>query len=583
MYLRETSRRRKDGSLVTYLQLAHNERHPVTGSPVAKVIHNFGRADKVDKDALRRLVSSISRVLGYEQAGASGEAGTEGASSDVEVVDARRFGGAYVLDRLWERLGIGRALVGAAEGRRLDAVAYERVVFALVANRCLEPTSKLAATKWAAERVGLVGCPPFDDDGAYASMDFFLDALGEVAAEIFSTTANLLNLSCDVIFVDTSSTYFEVDVPDDLVEVATAEGETDRGAEVAEGKGPEERATRRFSKHSKDHRPDLPQVVLGLAVTAEGIPVRCWTFPGTTSDQVIIKKIKDDLSTWRLNRVVFVADSGFNSAANRAYLERGGSHYVVAEPLRRAPKDAQEALKRAGRYHKVEGNLEVKEVVVGEGSRRQRFCVCHNPEVAARDRVVRENLVRTLEARIAGSDAWSKERRDELVGELRATPALRRLLRRTKDAKLRLDKGAIANDARFDGKFLLRSSDDSLTPTDLALAYKQLTEVERGWRDMKGALKLRPVFHYREDRIRAHVQLCWLGLLLIRTVEHETADTWRNVRHELDRMHLVILETPAGRVTQRSATTQAQQKILAKLGIREPARYLDFELPPPVA
>jgi hypothetical protein len=576
VYLRETSRRRKDGSLVTYLQLAHNERHPVTGSPVAKVIHNFGRADKVDKEALRRLVSSISRVLGPE----SGDSASTG---DVEIVDARRFGGGYVLDRLWERLGIGRALVRAAQGRRLDAESYERVLFALVANRCLEPSSKLAATRWAAERVGLLGCPPFDDDGAYASMDFLLEALDEVAAEIFTTTANLLNLSCDVIFVDTSSTYFEVDVADDLVEVATATGEADRAAEVAEGEGPEECATRRFSKHSKDHRPDLPQVVLGLAVTAEGIPVRCWTFPGTTSDQVIIKKIKDDLATWRLNRVVFVADSGFNSVANRAYLQSGGGHYVVAEPLRRAPKDAKEALARAGRYHAVAGNLEVKEVVVGDGARRQRFCVCHNPDRAARDRAVRENLVAHLEARIAGSDAWDKQRRDELVGELRATPALRRLLRRTTDGKLRVDKGALSAEARFDGKFLLRSSDDSLTPTDLALAYKQLTEVERGWRDMKWALKLRPVFHYREDRIRAHVQLCWLALLLIRTVEHETDETWRNVRHELDRMHLVTLESAAGRVTQRSATTPAQQNILSRLAIAEPARYLDFELPPHVA
>jgi hypothetical protein len=577
VYLRETSRRRKDGSLVTYLQLAHNERHPVTGSPVAKVIHNFGRADKVDKEALRRLVSSISRVLGSDESGGSASTG------DVEVVDARRFGGGYVLDRLWERLGIGRALVRAAQGRRLNAEAYERVLFALVAQRCLEPGSKLAATTWAAERVGLVGCPFFGTDDAYVAMDFLLDALDEVAAEIFSTTANLLNLSCDVIFIDTSSTYFEVDVADDLVEVATANGESDRAAEVAEGVGPEECATRRFSKHSKDHRPDLPQVVLGLAVTAEGIPVRCWTFPGTTSDQVIIKKIKDDLAAWRLNRVVFVADSGFNSVANRAYLQSGGGHYVVAEPLRRASKDAQAALARAGRYHAVAGNLEVKEVVVGDGARRQRFCVCHNPDRAARDRVVRENLVAHLEKRIAGSDAWDKQRRDELVGELRATPALRRLLRRTKDGKLRVDKGAVAAEARFDGKFLLRSSDDSLTPSDLALAYKQLTEVERGWRDMKGALKLRPVFHYREDRIRAHVQLCWLALLLIRTVEHETDGTWRNVRHELDRMHLVTLESPAGRVTQRSTTTTAQQAILSRLAIAEPGRYLDFEVPEPVA
>ena len=294
-----------------------------------------------------------------------------------------------------------RRLDGSGEGRRLSSDVVEQVLFALVANRCLEPGSKLAATHWAEERVALLGCPAFDDDAAYAAMDFLLDALPEIAKGIFDRTATLLNLSCDVIFVDTSSTYFERDVPDPLVELDTAAGEAEARGEVAEDHGPEEAATRRFSKHSKDHRPDLPQVVLGMAVTAEGIPIRCWTFPGTTSDQAIIKTIKDDLAGWMLNRVVWVADSGFNSENNRAYLQRGGGHYIVAERVRGGSKEAKAALARAGRYHHVAGNLEVKEVRLGDGARSQRFVVCHNPEVAARDRQVRENLVA-----ISRKDRW---------------------------------------------------------------------------------------------------------------------------------------------------------------------------------
>ena len=116
-----------------------------------------------------------------------------------------------------------------------------------------------------------------------------------------------------------------------------------------------------------------------------------------------------------------------------------------------------------------------------------------------------------------------------------------------------------------------------LSPGDLALAYKQLLEVERGWRDMKGSLGLRPVFHHREDRIRSHIQLCWLGLLLIRVIENGTGDTWRNVRHELDRMHLVTMETKNGRFAQRTAITPRQAEILRDLKIKEPGRYLDFE------
>jgi hypothetical protein len=163
-----------------------------------------------------------------------------------------------------------------------------------------------------------------------------------------------LNLSCDIIFVDTSSTHFERDVADgeaDLDLAKGAEEEANLGVVDPDDSGPEERATRRFNKHSKDHRPDLPQVVIGMAVTAEGVPVRCWTFPGNTSDQVIIRTIRDDLAWWMLNRVVWVADRGFNSVANRAYLQRGGGHFVVAEKLRNASGEAMEALARPGRYH----------------------------------------------------------------------------------------------------------------------------------------------------------------------------------------------------------------------------------------
>jgi hypothetical protein len=573
MYLRETRRTNKDGSVVGYLQLAHNERHPQTGVPTAKVIHNFGRADRVDREALARLVASISRFLDPAQAVAAA------AGAEVEVLDSRRLGGAWVLDRLWERLGIGRALRQVAAGRRLDGEVTERVVFALVAQRALEPGSKLAATRWVAERVAIEGCVGFDADAAYAAMDFLLDALGEIAERIFASTAHLLNLSCDIVFVDTTSTYFELDVPDGLAEVAAGEdaeqtAAAENGVDAARS-GPAEAAVRRFGK-SKDHRPDLPQVVIGMAVTAEGVPVRCWTFPGNTSDQLIIRTVKDDLAGWNLHRLVWVADRGFNSVANRAYLQRGGGHWVLAEKLRSGTAEAKAALSRAGRYHVVAGNLRVKQVRVGDGARGARFVVCHNPEQAERDRQVRENLLGYLGEQIAGSHEWTPERRTELVGKLRTKPGLWRYVRRTTDGKLRIDRAAVAREAHLDGKYLLRTSDETLTPTDLAAAYKQLIQVERGWRDMKGGLKLRPVFHYRDERIRAHVQLCWLALLLVRVAENATGDTWHNVRHELDRMHLVSLATAEGRVAQRCTTTPGQREILHALQLPEPPRFFDF-------
>jgi hypothetical protein len=570
VYLRETRRTNRDGSVVRYLALAHNERHPVTGSPVARVIHNFGRADRVDRDALARLVSSISRFLEPEQAVAAA------AGAEVEILDSRRLGGAWTLDRVWERLGIGAAIRRAAEGRRLGGEATERVIYALVAQRALEPGSKLAATGWVAERVAIEGCAGFTDDAAYAAMDFLLDALEEIAAEVFASVAHLLNLDLDLVLVDTTSTYFQTETADELADLQEDPGDD----EVA---NPAEAGTRAFG-HSKDYRTDLPQVVIAMAVTRDGVPVRCWTFAGNTVDTAIIRTVKDDLAGWNLRRCVWVADRGFASAANRAYLTRGGGHYIHAEKLRHTNTEAAAALARPGRYKTVAGNLRLKEVHVApggdgdgnDGMRAQRFVVCHNPDQATRDAAVRDQLVAYLKNLIDGSDAWSTRRRDELVGSLKGKPGVRRYLRRTNGGLLRVDHAAIKREAHLDGKWLLRTSDHTLTPEDLAAAYKQLLQVERGWRDMKGALALRPVFHHREDRIRGHVQLCWLALLLIRVVENATGDTWRNTRHELDRMHLVPLATGDGRVAQRSTLTAGHKAILAALHLPEPPRFFDF-------
>jgi len=575
MYLRETRRQNRDGSTVSYLQLAHNERHPDTGAPTAKVIHNFGRAETVDRAGLSRLVTSISRFLDPAEAVAATVAGDAG--GQIEVLDSRRLGGAWVLDRLWERLGIGAAVRRVAAGRKIDGALAERVIFALVAQRALEPGSKLACTTWVAQRVFIEHLPGFRDDQAYRAMDFLLDALEEIAAEVFTSVATLLNLDVDLVFVDTTSTYWEVDVPDELADALREDPVDD------EQSSPIEAATRTFG-HSKDHRGDLPQVVIAMAVTRDGIPIRCWTFPGDEADSKIIRRVKDDLTGWNLHRMVWVADRAFASATNRAYLTRGGGHYIHAEKLRHTNTEAAAALARAGRYKTVAGNLRVKEVHVAPGghgdgdggARAVRFVLCHNPEQADRDAQVRANLIAHLQKLIDESDTWTTRRRDELVGSLKTKPGLRRYLRRTPGGLLRIDRAAAKREAHLDGKWLLRTSDPTLTPEDLAAAYKQLLAVEHGWRDMKSSLGPRPVHHRRADRIRGHVQLCWLALLLIRVIETTTTLTWRNTRHELDRMHLVTLATSAGTIAQRSLTTPGQRAILASLTLAEPPRFYDF-------
>ena len=565
MYLRETKRRNADGSTVSYLALAQNERDPETGVPRARIIHRFGRADQVDREALARLVRSISRFL---DPGAAVAATTSG---EVSLRDSRSMGSPWLADRLWERLAIGQAILAQAGGRRLEAQAVERAIFAMVTNRLsVKPLSKLAGCAWVAERAFIEGLAEVSDDACYRAMDFLHAALPELQERVFFQVATLLDLEVDLLFFDTTSTYWESErLPDELQEDEVELDDDEERPLFEQGR-------RRYSKNSKDHRPDLPQVVVGMAVTRKGIPVRVWTFPGDASDQVIIRKVRDDLRGWNLARVIWVLDRGFGSKRNRRYLQGAGGHYIVGEKLRSDSKEANAALARQGRYHTVRGNLRVKQVRIDDGVSRERFVICHNPERAQRDTAVREQILARLREEIAGSDRLPPGKRRELYGALATKPAYRRFLRQTPSGKLRIDRSAVARERKLDGKFLLRSSDESLSPADLAEGYKALYEAERGWRDLKHTIDLRPAYHRRADRIEAHVQLCWLALLLLRVAETETGDTWRNIRNQLDRMHLVTLATSEGTVSQRTELTPGQRRILKALQLPEPPRFYDF-------
>ncbi len=275
MYLRRTQRRRKDGSVVGYLGLAHNRR--VDGVTRAEVLLNLGREDELDVEALRRLAASITRFADGD--GAAQPLASDGAADgggDLEVESSRALGGVWLLDALWRRLGIGEALAGVL-GSRHFATDIERVLFAMVANRALDPCSKRACSEWAANDVAITGLDEVDEDHCYRAMDLLVDADagGKVQEAVFFACADLLNLEVDLLFFDTTSTYFERDEPDST-------GEHGEPAFRAYG-------------HSKDHRRDLPQVIIGLAVTREGIPVRVWVWPGNTNDMSVLHEVKDDM------------------------------------------------------------------------------------------------------------------------------------------------------------------------------------------------------------------------------------------------------------------------------------------------
>jgi hypothetical protein len=562
VHVRVSTRRKSDGSPVRYLQLAHNEWDPATKTSRPRVLYSFGREDQLDRAVIERLVASLCRLL---EPGAALAART---ATGLAFVESRAFGGGWLLDQLWHRLGIDAVMTALLGRTRRDAVT-ERVIFALVANRALEASSKLHTAGWASRRVHIDGLGEVSDDACYRAMDWLHEVAPEVQRQVFDRLANLLNLEVDLLFFDTTSTCFELDEADEPVARDEA-GRLDPGGQVSD---PVRDIGFRTWGNSKDHRPDLPQIIIGMAVTRDGIPVRVWSWPGNTGDSKLIRQVKTDMRDWTLSRIVWVADRGFTSAANRRALRAGDHHYILAEKLRGGAAEATAALARQGRYRAVADNLRVKEVKLGEG---ERFVICHNPDAADRDATIRARLLAQLTELIDGTDTLPADKRAELRGVISTKPGLHRYLRVTPGGLLRTDHAAVKPETKLDGKYLLRATDPHLSTEDIALGYKQLIQVEAGWRTLKTTLDLRPVYHRLEQRIRAHVLLCWLALLLVRIAETTTGHTWHHIRDLLDEIHIGTFTGPAGTYRQRTELTPAQRDLLTRLDLTPPKKVIEL-------
>jgi transposase len=544
MYVRTIKRKNKDGSVVEYVQLAHNVWDKEKGYARAEVIHSFGRSDQLDKAALKRLIKSMSRFLDPEDA-----ARVEHGDEDLKIISCKAAGGAYLLKKLWKRIGMDRCFANIIADRSHTAPISD-ALFAMVANRALAPSSKLAIEQWADEEVYLGDHPKLQVQHCYRAMDLLLAHEEAVQKEVFWSTASLLNLTVDLIFFDTTNTYFETDDPG-LSELK------------AYGK----------SKHKRD---DLPQVTIGLAVTREGIPVRCWVLPGNQHDSQCVEQVQRDLNSWNLGRVVWVMDRGMSSKANRRILQRAGGQYILGEKLS-GSRLSKEALSRAGRFKKISDNLHIKEVQVGEGTGRQRYVIAFNPKQAKLDRINRERLLERLasELKLLNNTGSSKKR-----CRVKLHPTMGRYVKELKSGKLRIDRSRVRQDEKLDGKYLLSTSDLHLSAEDIALGYKQLLEVERAFRTLKSTLDLRPIYHSKDDRIRSHVLVCWLALLLVRIAEVETGLTWRTIRTQMQQQKLVDLFGRNGRILQYSELTKTQRNILKKLKITPQKRILKAQPAP---
>jgi hypothetical protein len=553
MYLRTISRRNADGSVVRYYQLAENVWNPEKRCAVAKVVYSFGRGDEVDAEAMRRLARSILRVFSSEEALA--------AEPDVRVLQSWPYGGAHVLDALWTELEIPKVLEDLAR-RKGTTQPFERALFAMVANKALRPYSKLyCREQWLSKEVFLPGSEGLELQHLYRAMDFLEAHKEKVEEAIFFRVADLFNVDVDLIFYDTTSLHFEIDEEDEV---------GGRGNELAGRRQYE--ALRKRGK-SKNGRGDVPQIVVGLAVTRDGMPVRSWVFPGNTNDATTIERVKVDLRGWKLNRCVFVGDAGMNSEENRRSLSLGGGKYILATRMRAGDEVTKEVVTRAGRYQVVAENLRVKEVVVGgDGERRRRYVVCHNPHEAERQRqCLLEELRLELQSQCSPVRGGHHAKR---TCELVTSQRYGRYIKQSQDGTPTIDRAAVAREAKLDGKWVITSNDDSLSAEDLALGYKQLMRVEECWRAMKSGLRTRPVFHWTPHRICSHISLCVLALLLERMAERRAQDTWRNILARLDAIKVVEYDRGTAHVLQTTEIRKETADLLRRLRVGPPPRFL---------
>jgi transposase len=315
----------------------------------------------------------------------------------------------------------------------------------------------------------------------------------------------------------------------------------------------------------------------GLAVTREGIPVKCWILPGNQHDAKSVDQIQKDLNSWKLGRVIWVMDRGVTGDKNRRILQRAGGQYILGEKLR-GNRLSEQALNRRGRFKVVAENLHVKEVYVGQGTGRRRYVIAYNPQQAEHDRITRENILQRIDCELQSLNKFSRKKKNKAQCNILTHQSMGRYVKELKSGKLKVDKAKVRQEEKLDGKYLLSTSDSSLSAEDIALGYKQLMEVERAFRTLKSTLCLRPIYHSKDDRIRSHVLLCWLALLLVRIAEVETGMTWLTIRREMQQLHLGEFFYKNGCILQHTELTSTQRNILKKLKIKLPQSVLKVDL-----
>jgi transposase len=517
-----------------YLQIVENYRE--NGRVRQRVIATLGRFDKLaESDKIDGLMRSLGRFAHRVRV-------VEGvATGRLRAESALKIGPALALERLWERCGV-RGVLERLLGRRAFAFPVERAVFLSVLHRLFAPGSDRQADRWRVD-YRIKGAEELQLHHLYRAMRWLGENRAQIEEELFARRRTLFNEG-DLMFFDTTSIYFE-------------------------GRGGETLGRRGFSK---DHRPDLRQMIVGAVMDSEGKPICAPMWPGNRTDVTTLRPLVNDLRRrFSIDDFVIVADRGMIGNATVAAFEkrRPAQKYILGARMRKYKEVREKVLARAGRYHEVSGNLEVKEVAI-EG---RRYIVCLNPEEATRDAETRNAILEAL-----------REKLESNVKALVGNRGYRRYLRVQKGS-VTLDEDRIEADARYDGKYVLRTNTD-LPAAEVAQRYKELWRVERIFRDTKSLLDTRPIYHHFDATILGHVFVSFLALLVRHELDRALAARkstaeWFDIRRDLEAIQEIEVHDADQRYWLRTPLRGAATEAFRALRMAVPPAFRQHAKPAP--
>jgi hypothetical protein len=514
----------------TYLYLVESVREE--GRAKQRIIKNLGRKEiVVASGELERLASSVGRYAERAMVLSRIESG------NPEGLACKRFGAPLLFGRLWEQTGCRAVIENLLAGRAFE-FPVERAIFVTVLHRLMVSGSDRACEKWMAD----YDIPGVDDlalHHLYRAMAWLGEELPAdqqsgatpfaprtvkdlVEEKLFAQRRDLFS-ELSVVFMDTTSLSF-----------------TGAGGGNLGKRG-----------YSKDHRPDLMQMILGVVIDAEGRPICSEMWPGNTADVRVLIPVIDRLrSRFAIGRVCIVADRGMISAETIASLEERGLEYVLGARERTDTMVRSIVLADTRPFTPLcirrtggkETQLFVKEVIAA----KRRYIVCRNEAEAEKDASDRRAIVDALDRQLKRGDK-------ALIGN----SAYRRYLRTTSDSQVfEIDPGKLADEARYDGIFVLRTN-ARITPLQAVLRYRDLIQVEQLFRSAKALMRTRPIYHSSDAAIRGHVFCSFLALILRKELDARCREAgqqheWGDVLRDLDRMQEVVIEKEGRQMTLRT-------------------------------